>query len=105
MATSLGFAERSRPNHGRSILPLAPIDPVSACIGIMRKLLRLLPVNCLLTNGKIEKQLKFFLGAAWQHGNPVTRAYSMDKRPFGGFELDLLKGAQGLCDASAAIRV
>jgi hypothetical protein len=95
VATSLGFAERSRPNHGRSILPLASNDPVSECIGTMGDLLQLLPVNCLLTNGKIEKQLKFFLGAAWERGNPITRAYAMDKRPFDGFELDLLTFEDG----------
>lgn len=72
------------------MIPLAPGDPVCVCVNTMAQLLQLLPVECLLTNGKIEKQLKFFLGAAWEQGQPKTRAYVMDKRPFDGFELDLL---------------
>jgi hypothetical protein len=46
-------------------MPLAANDPVLICINAMPDLLRQMPVNCLLTNGKIEKQLKCFLGAAW----------------------------------------
>ena len=76
-------------------MPLAANDLVLICINAMPNLLGRMPVDSLLTNGKIEKQLKFFLAAAWEHANPAARAYVMDKRPFNGFELDLLAFEDG----------
>jgi len=52
-----------------------------------------LPIRYLLTNGKVEKQLKFFVGAAWENVK-LKRAYVMDKR-FNNRELDLLAFEDG----------
>lgn len=70
--------------------PLDKDDPVLACIRGMQSLLELLPVKYLLTNGKVEKQLKFFMGAAWEKPFPESRASATDKRPFQNLEFDIV---------------
>ena len=71
-------------------IALNPNDEVLATVLNMQHILAAVPVRYLLTNGKIEKQLKYFMGAAWEAGNPGTRATATDKRPFNAFELDVI---------------
>ena len=59
------------------------------CLTSMPECLRNLDLRSVLTNGKVEAQLKTFLGISWVADNPRGRAYLMDERfglP-GGFDL------------------
>lgn len=64
-------------------------DPVLSCLKSLRRLLQPLCDTDVLSNGKIEKQIKLFLAAAWLEGGMEDRACVMDKK-FNGCELDLL---------------
>lgn len=57
---------------------LPPSDLVVQCTNQAVPLLNSLPISYLLTNGKVEKQLKFFIGAAWEK-SCNKNAYVMDK--------------------------
>ena len=68
---------------------LDPRDPVLGCVRRARALLEGMAVQYMLTNGHIEKQLKLFVGSAWESRYHGRAAYVMDKR-FNRQELDLL---------------
>jgi hypothetical protein len=54
-------------------------DPVYQCVSQLSELLEPWQTSSFLRNGKIEMQLKLFIGAAWERGNPGARAFVMDK--------------------------
>lgn len=68
--------------------PLLTTDLVVQCTNDLICFLKFLPTKYLLTNGKVEKPLKYFIGAAWEAKNSQN-AYVMDK-VFNYRELDLL---------------
>ena len=70
------------------IMPLRNNDIAMVHVKKIKQFLRLLapinnapsPIKYFLSNGDIEKQLKLFIGAAWEKGDPTTRAFVMDKK-------------------------
>jgi hypothetical protein len=70
-------------------MELASNDPVVSSLQRVPEILDGLPLTHLLANGKIEKQLKFFLAAAWVKAEPSKRVCLMDKK-LNGRELDFL---------------
>jgi hypothetical protein len=54
-------------------------DTVYQCVSQLSELLEPWQTSSFLRNGKIEMQLKLFIGAAWERGNPRARAFVMDK--------------------------
>ena len=75
--------------------PLRKNDPVVRCLRRATRLLEPLGKTDVLSNGKVEKQIKLFLAAAWLERRMRDRACVMDKK-FNGRELDLLALRNGL---------
>jgi hypothetical protein len=57
-----------------------PLNAVRECFANMNQLQSFRDSIWLLTNGKVEKQLKAFLGESWANCNREHRAFIMDKK-------------------------